>query len=154
MCLFCLFGILIGYIMATENLVLTNLKKMKTLNTTVKAVLLSFVFACTQANAQTVYDNNYDTLYFGGNISTFSNYPSGSNGTAEGDVVLYENVTVLDGDTIDCYIITQSVSSGVNISSFDKEATSGASGSIIEDRFFCASDDISFRIICWSWWRS
>lgn len=109
---------------------------MKTLNTTLVVLCTLLHAAFSAAQAQAVYDNNYDTLYFGGANVTITNYPGTSNGTAQGDVVLYENVTILDGDTIDCYIITQSISSGVNISNFDKAATSGSTGSIIEDRFF------------------
>ncbi|MBR9860656.1 T9SS type A sorting domain-containing protein [bacterium] len=109
---------------------------MKTIITTCSTLL--FILFCLPfaTSAQTVYDNDFQDINFGGTNVQMSNYPPTSNGTAVGDKVLYQNVTILDGDTIDCYVELTSVTSGTNMSNFDKAATSGSTGSIIEDEFF------------------
>lgn len=113
---------------------------MKTLNKyCYVAVILLFAIS-TKLNAQ-VYNNAYANINFGGSGVSISYYPSGSDGTSEGDVILYENVSTLSGNSIDCYVVVESISSSTSIREVDDIST-GGSFSSNQERFF--SPNVNF----------
>ena len=77
----------------------------------------------------------YNDVNFGGTGVSISYYPSGSDGTDQGDVILYENVATVSGQSIDCYVIVDSVTSG-GLSTPDQNSTSGSGYSNNAQRFF------------------
>ncbi|MFY0644439.1 MAG: T9SS type A sorting domain-containing protein [Bacteroidia bacterium] len=107
---------------------------MKTIITRNLVALLAILFAGT-LSAQT-YSNNFQDINFGGSGVTITNYPSGSSGDDEGDVILYEGVATYSGTEIDCYVVVEDISSGTTITEVDQNSTSGPGYNFNEQRFF------------------
>lgn len=83
------------------------------------------------------FDNNFATISFGGAGVTVINGVTGATisstitpgiGTAAGDVVVYQNVANLSGQSIDCIVKTVSVTSGVTFSAYDQSEVTGPNG--------------------------
>ncbi|MBT8326434.1 MAG: T9SS type A sorting domain-containing protein, partial [Bacteroidia bacterium] len=77
----------------------------------------------------------YNDVNFGGSGVTITNYPSGSDGTDQGDIILYENVALVSGESVDCYVVVDSVTSG-GLSTADQNDTTGSGYSSNKERFF------------------
>lgn len=84
------------------------------------------------------FDNNYATISFGGTGVTLMNGVTGAAisssitpgiGTAANDVVVYQNVATLSGQSIDCIVKTVSVTPGITFSAYDQSAVTGPNGS-------------------------
>ncbi|MFA6059418.1 MAG: T9SS type A sorting domain-containing protein [Taibaiella sp.] len=83
------------------------------------------------------FDNNFATISFGGAGVTVINGVTGATisstiapgiGTAAGEVVVYQNVANLSGQSIDCIVKTVSVTSGVTFSAYDQSEVTGPNG--------------------------
>jgi hypothetical protein len=83
------------------------------------------------------FDNNFATISFGGTGVTLMNGVTGAAisstitpgiGTAANDVVVYQNVATLSGQSIDCIVKTVSVTPGVTFSAYDQSEPTGPNG--------------------------
>ncbi|MBE7173229.1 MAG: T9SS type A sorting domain-containing protein [Williamsia sp.] len=79
------------------------------------------------------FNNAYSDVNFGGTGVTITNKIG--NGRTAGDIVLYQNVATLSGQSIDAIVRTTSLTGGSFIA-FDTAATSGANFSNNQARFF------------------
>ena len=91
----------------------------------------SFSFSLQVTN--NYFNNAYSDVNFGGGSVTIVNKIG--NGRTAGDIVLYQNVATLSGQQIDAIVRTTSLTNGTFIA-FDTAATSGASFSNNQGRFF------------------
>lgn len=79
------------------------------------------------------FNNNYNSINFGGTGVTITNKVG--TGAAVGNIVLYQNVATLSGQSIDAIVRTTSLTGGT-ISTFDQAAESGSGWSSNNARFF------------------
>jgi len=91
------------------------------------------------------FNNNYTAISFGGTgvtvtngstNDTITNTSNTSYGKNAGDLVIYRNVAVLSGQSIDCIVKTVSVSTGTSFTAYDQAATSGSGYSDNDPKFF------------------
>lgn len=97
------------------------------------------------------FNNNYAQISFGGPTvtvingstgATISNTATTTYGRNAGDVVVYQNVAVLSGQSIDCIVKTVSVSSSSTFAAYDQTALSGTGYNNNDPKFF--SPQLSF----------
>ena len=97
------------------------------------------------------FNNNYNTIKFGGNSVTvidgstgnaITNTTTNTVGRNPGEVVVYRNVAVLSGQAIDCIVKTISTSGINSWSAYDQASNSGSGYTNNDSAFF--SPQISF----------
>lgn len=104
------------------------------------AVLSLFFFFAFLLNPQITYAQ-YNDINFGGSGVSISYYPSGSDGSDQDDIILYENVATINSQSVDCYVIVDSVT-GNAITNIDQNSASGSSWSNNSSRFFSTFTDM------------
>lgn len=80
------------------------------------------------------FNNNFDSLFFGGGSSTIVNKVG--DGSHTGDIVVYQRVATISGQQIDCVVKTTNVSSGTTYDAVDQAAVSGSNFNSNNPRFF------------------
>ncbi|PCJ63973.1 MAG: hypothetical protein COA58_15195 [Bacteroidetes bacterium] len=105
------------------------MKKFKTLSL---SFLLTFILLFGLSNFVSA---QYTDVNFGGSGVNISYYPSGSDGTSQGDIILYENAATVNSQSIDCYVVVDSIT-GNSLTNVDQNSTSGSYYSNNEERFF------------------
>lgn len=98
------------------------------------------------------FNNNYTQISFGGTGVTITNGNTNDTitntnigtgmGTAAGDYVVYRNIAVLSGQSIDCIVKTVSVSAGTSFTAYDQSAATGQNFTGNDTKFF--SPQVSF----------
>jgi hypothetical protein len=96
------------------------------------------------------FDNSFAQISFGGPGVTVINGVTGATisstitpgiGTAANDVVVYQNVANLSGQSIDCIVKTVSVTPGVTFSAYDQSAATGTNWNSNDAKFFSPQVD-------------